>query len=128
MISLAKPKTINDALDTIMLGTDPASPIPETDTPVPVEQVEKPVSRKAKTEKDSTLNGGILGELTSQIKQPRVKVTLNTRIDDFIDKAINKALRDLEEKGFTGITKESIVNLSLVRGLNLTPPDNWELL
>jgi hypothetical protein len=84
----------------------------------------KPVVRRTKVEKGT--DGGILGELTALQKRARVKVTLNTRIDDWIDQAINKALRDLEEAGVTNVTKEAIVNQSLVRGLRLTPPEGWE--
>jgi hypothetical protein len=61
---------------------------------------------------------GILGELTALQKRARVKVTLNTRIDDWIDQAINKALRDLEESGVTNVTKEAIVIQSLIRASN----------
>ncbi|WP_157467580.1 hypothetical protein [Edaphobacter aggregans] len=129
------PGNLNDALDKIMLSSDPASPVPERPAeveaaaPIPEAPIEKPaVAPRVKAGKGSALSGGILGELTAQQKRPRVKVTLNTRIDDFIDEAINKTLRDLAERGYSDITKESIVNLSLVRGLNLTPPEGWELL
>lgn len=125
---LAKPGKLDDALDKVMLQSDPASPIPETPAveaysqPGPVEV--KPIIRRGKSEKGT--EGGILGELTALQKKARNKVTLNTRIDDWIDSAINKELRDLEEGGVKGVTKEAIVNLSLVRGLKLTPPEGWE--
>lgn len=119
-----------------MLTSDPTSPIPEPSVAVEVEPPavtedpadKPPVAPRLKAGKGSVLSGGILGELTAQKRRVRNKVTLNTRIDDFIDEAINKTLRDLEERGYSDITKESIVNLSLVRGLNITPPDGWELL
>jgi hypothetical protein len=129
---LVKPGNLDDALDKVMLQDDAASPIPEnplTPTaeapaqPGPVEV--KPITRRSKASEKGT-DGGILGELTALQKKARVKVTLNTRIDDWIDSAINKELRDLEESGVKGVTKEAIVNLSLVRGLKLSPPEGWE--
>ena len=126
---VAKPGNLDDALDKVMLKEDHASPIPETaaepqDPPTEAPAEVKPVVRRTKVEKGT--DGGILGELTALQKKARVKVTLNTRIDDWIDNAINKELRDLEESGVKGVTKEAIVNLSLVRGLKLTPPEGWE--
>jgi hypothetical protein len=138
MAHVGKPGNLTDALDRVMLQTDPASPIPETPSelqdPITETTVErspeptaKPIARRTKAEKSNT-GGGILGELTAHQKRPRVKVTLNTRIDDWVDAAINRTLRRLEEEGFTNVTKEAIVTQSLIRGLNLTPPEGWELL
>jgi len=137
MMAYAKPGNLNDALDRVMLHNDPASPIPEPVVEAPpeqtaaepepfVESTPKPTPiRRAKNEKPN-VSGGILGELTARQRRPRTKVTLNTRIDDWIDDAINRTLRELEEQGYTTVTKEAIVVQSLIRGLNLTPPEGWE--
>jgi hypothetical protein len=122
---VAKPGNLDDALDKVMLREDPASPVLEMPAPVEDPATEaKPVVRRSKPEKGT--DSGILGELTALQKRARIKVTLNTRIDDWIDQAINKALRDLEEAGVTNVTKEAIVIQSLIRGLKLTPPEGWE--
>jgi hypothetical protein len=125
---VARPGNLDDALDRVMLKDDPASPIPEPlvapqDPPEAIHEVKSSV-RRSKPEKGT--DGGVLGELSALQKRPRIKVTLNTRIDDWIDGAINKALRDLEEAGVTNVTKEAIVIQSLIRGLKLTPPEGWE--
>jgi hypothetical protein len=127
---VAKPGNLNDALEKVMLTEDHASPIPEPSTveaqdpPIEASADVKPVVRRNKTEKGT--DGGILGELTALQRRARNKVTLNTRIDDWIARAIEKALRDLEEAGVTNVTKEAIVCQSLVRGLKLTPPEGWD--
>ena len=127
---VAKPGNLNDALEKVMLTEDHASPIPEPpvveaqDPPIEASADVKPVVRRSKTEKGT--DGGILGELTALQRRARNKVTLNTRIDDWIARAIEKALRDLEEAGVTNVTKEAIVCQSLVRGLKLTPPEGWD--
>jgi hypothetical protein len=127
---VAKPGNLNDALEKVMLTEDHASPIPEPptveaqDPPIEAGADVKPVVRRSKTEKGT--DGGILGELTALQRRARNKVTLNTRIDDWIARAIEKALRDLEEAGVTNVTKEAIVCQSLVRGLKLSPPEGWD--
>jgi hypothetical protein len=109
---------------------DHASPIPERPTvepqapPIEANADAKTAVRRNKTEKGT--DGSVLGELTALQRRARNKVTLNTRIDDWIARAIEKALRDLEEAGVTNVTKEAIVCQSLVRGLKLTPPDGWD--
>lgn len=128
---VAKPGNLNDALEKVMLTEDHASPIPEPPPtveaqvpPIETNADVKPVLRRSKSEKGT--DGGILGELTALQRRARNKVTLNTRIDDWIARAIEKALRDLEEAGVTNVTKEAIVCQSLVRGLKLTPPEGWD--
>jgi hypothetical protein len=128
---VAKPGNLNDALEKVMLTEDHASPIPEPPplveaqvSPIETNADVKPVVRRSKSEKGT--DGGILGELTALQRRARNKVTLNTRIDDWIARAIEKALRDLEEAGVTNVTKEAIVCQSLVRGLKLTPPEGWD--
>jgi hypothetical protein len=128
---VAKPGNLNDALEKVMLTEDHASPIteppPTVEAQVPPIETNadvKPVLRRSKSEKGT--DGGILGELTALQRRARNKVTLNTRIDDWIARAIEKALRDLEEAGVTNVTKEAIVCQSLVRGLKLTPPEGWD--
>ena len=126
---VAKPGNLDDALDRVMLKDDPASPILETPV-VPQDPLAeaihevKPIVRRSKSEKGT--DNSVLGELAAMQKRPRTKVTLNTRIDDWIEAAINKELRDLQESGVTNVTKEAIVNLSLIRGLKLTPPEGWQ--
>src|ERR1700693_6157691 len=128
---VAKPGNLNDALEKVMLTEDHASPIPEPPPtvetqapPIEANTDAKTVVRRNKTEKGT--DGGILGELTALQRRARNKVTLNTRIDDWIARGIEKALRDLEEAGVTNVTKEAIVCQSLVRGLKLTPPEGWD--
>jgi hypothetical protein len=128
---VAKPGNLNDALEKVMLTEDHASPIPEPsaaveahDPPSEASADVKAVVRRSKTEKGT--DGGILSELTALQRRARNKVTLNTRIDDWIARAIEKALRDLEEAGVTNVTKEAIVCQSLVRGLKLSPPEGWD--
>jgi hypothetical protein len=132
---VGKPGTLDDALNRIMVNDDPASPIPEepvsatdpnVETTVETSNV-RPITRRSRGEK-AAAGVSILGELTALQKMRRNKVTLNTRIDDWIDDAINKTLRDLEANGYTNVTKEAIVIQSLIRGLNLTPPEGWEAL
>jgi len=126
-----------DELEHIMLppGTDPASPIAEAAAPEAIEVSEVPMQTAAteapkaavpRSKGKSPAFQGVLGELTATPVFRRNKVALNSRVDDWIDTAIDGMIRRVEEAGFQ-VTKEDIVVTSLIRGLNLTPPAGWTL-
>lgn len=117
---VAKPGTLDDALDRVMLKDDPASPVP-----MPTEAAPEPANVRSIRRPRPTATS-VVGELTAHQKHVRVKKTLNTRIDDWVEAGIKRVLRELEEQGIEGITKEAIVNQSIIRGLGLTPPEGWE--
>jgi len=132
MIAKMRP-TLDDALSEVMLKNDPASPIPDEEgkesepvavpDPAPVNKIAtRPAAKPGKVIPFE----GILGELTAQPVLRRVKVALNSRVDDWIDSSIDDVLRRLQAQGHT-VTKEDIVVQSLIRGLNLTPPEGWAL-
>ena len=144
MAHMDRPGKLTDALDHIMLGKDPASPIPEAEavpevvevSPGPsVEQAEltppapKPI-RRTKTEQGKAADG-VFGELTSRERYQRKVVTLNTRIDDWVAEAVEATRRQIEDhlkKKGPNIKagKQDVVNQALFVGLNLTPPEGWE--
>ena len=144
MAHMDRPGKLTDALDHIMLGKDPASPIPEAEAvpefvevspEPPVEQAEltppapKPV-RRTETEQGKAADG-VFGELTSRERYQRKVVTLNTRIDDWVAEAVEATRRQIEDHlkkkdPNIKVGKQDVVNQALIRGLNLTPPEGWE--
>jgi hypothetical protein len=144
MAHMDRPGKLTDALDHIMLGKDPASPIPEAEVVAevvevspepPVEQAEltppapKPI-RRTKTEQGKAADG-VFGELTSRKRYKWKVVTLNTRIDDRVVEAVEATRRQIEDhlkKKGPNIKagKQDVVNQALFVGLNLTPPEGWE--
>jgi hypothetical protein len=140
MAHMDKPGKLTDALDHIMLGKDPASPIPEAEAvpevveispESPVEQVPAPKPiRRTKTEQGKAADG-VFGELTSRERYQRKVVTLNTRIDDWVAEAVEATRRQIEDHlkkkdPNIKVGKQDVVNQALIRGLNLTPPEGWE--
>jgi hypothetical protein len=131
MMAHTKPPSLDAALDSLMLQNDPANPVVEvhevamTSTPEPKEAAAPPPVRRPKVERVATYEG-ILEELTAEPVYKRRKVALNSRVDDWIDAGIDKIIRDLAAKGVT-VSKEDLVVKSLIRGLNLTPPEGWSL-
>ena len=144
MAHMDRPGKLTDALDHIMLGKDPASPIPEAEAvrevvevspEPPVEQAEltppaaKPI-RRTKTEQGKAADG-VFGELTSRERYQRKVVTLNTRIDDWVAEAVEATRRQIEdqlkEEGSEYKSwKAGRGEQALIHGLNLTPPEGWE--
>lgn len=121
MAHVGKPGNIDDAIDAlgkVMLKEDPASPIA---TPVPAR--ETPASPQVVVQ--NTPLAGVLGE-TARKKRKRVLVTLNSRVDDWVHDALEKVIEQLNTQGYT-VTKQDIVVQSIIRGLNLTPPEGWSL-
>lgn len=125
----ARPGTLNQALDNLMLKADPASPIAEQSTappvtpPVPPPAPTRVLPPRRRTEQGSV---GVVAELTALTKRERVKKPLNVRIDHWVDEAIRDVMRNLDAAGHRDITKERLVTVSIIRGLNLTPPEGWE--
>jgi len=111
MAHMDRPGKLTDALNHIMLGKDPASPVPEAEAvpevvevspEPPVEQAEltpppapKPI-RRTKTEQGKAADG-VFGELTSRERYQRKVVTLNTRIDDRVVEAVEATGRQIED-------------------------------
>lgn len=152
MMSVTRPRSMEELENELLLSNDPASPNVAAISPAPVaapispspsltpispapvapsaspSPITVPISAEAtKTRVAKTVTGSpsVSAVMQSEQQRLRVKVTVNTRVDDFIVEAIDNLLKTMNGPGKRKITKEMLIVQCLIQGLALTPPEGW---